>query len=159
MANPAPKETVKSKKPRRKGVNSGAALEARQAILNQIGMLGRSCISTRNMALRELAKKENAISEGYYDAGALSPEILDKVPAALPDSVKAIWNESKQIVRCDDASILKAALRDIQNQEEILNDFYKSVRPFRPRKEGHNGPDGKGRGSDQGTRGGRPASR
>jgi hypothetical protein len=129
---------AKSKKPRRKGLNSPAAISRRKGLESQASMLARSCVSTFKDVQIWVSKKVFAGAErneeGYVEDtdkyAGLAEEMLGGL-VALPELSLSLWKPKKKEIRSEDEGDLKKSLAELQKHQKELSFKLKSLRPPR----------------------------
>ena len=104
-----------SKKPKKKGSNSGAALEQRVGIKNNVGMMARYCDST----YKDI---ENALFQGAKYEGEVN---------RFPKEPIIHFNEKTREIDCMELSELRKIERALQKHSKELDSIWKQVRPAR----------------------------
>lgn len=102
------------KKPRRKGINSGANLEQRQAMKFKLGSLFRTVLST----FKEI--NDNRVNRK-----------LVSDPIFIEDFLKSenVYNKEKREVSSEDLGVLRKVERELLNAKRSLNDILKEEQP------------------------------
>jgi len=105
-----------SKKPKKKGCNSGASLEQRNSLKNSVGMMARYCDTT----FKDI---EKAIL-----AGSKYTEEVNR----FPKEPNIYFDETSREVKTSDLSELRKIERALQKHSKDLDAIWKKVRPQRP---------------------------
>ena len=112
-SKPAPAVKHKSKKPIKKGSNSGASLEQRISVKNSCGMLARSCATTFKL-IEEMPLK--------YEGEVLR----------FPKDIVIPFDEVTREIKSNELSELRKIERALQKHSKDLEYIWKQVRPQRP---------------------------
>jgi len=108
-SKPAPAVKHKSKKPIKKGSNSGASLEQRISVKNSCGMLARSCATTFKL-IEEMPLK--------YEGEVLR----------FPKDITIPFDEVTREIKSNELSELRKIERALQKHSKDLEYIWKQVR-------------------------------
>lgn len=111
-----------SKKPKKKGVNSGASLEMRTNLILKLGMVARSCDSTYKM-----------IQAAFTNGAKYEGEVT-----RFPAGIEVPFDEKTREIKCNDLGELRKLDRALEKHDKDLTTIWKSVRtPRKPRPTGN----------------------
>ena len=114
-STPASTTKFESKKPKKKGSNSGASLDQRAGLKNSVGMMARYC----DTAFKDI---EVAIASGAK---------YDEDVNRFPKEPILHFNEKTREIECMDLAELRKMERALQIHSKLLDSVWKKVRPQR----------------------------